>query len=711
MLDADNKDSQNLSGDDPPSLERTQSFSPVNFVPSSLTSRQPIVPETSSSHTLAKSPPMAGESLTQPPADEDRSHGDRSHAGQGSVEVPKPQLGAFGDYELLAEIARGGMGIVYKARQTKLNRLVALKMILSGRFADDSDVKRFRAEAEAAAQLDHPGIVPIYEVGIKNGQHFFSMALIEGPSLNRKVKDGPLPPSEAARLVQAVAEAIDYAHRKGVVHRDLKPHNILLDAQGRPKVTDFGLAKKAESQGELTTTGQVLGTPSYMPPEQAAGQGNATGPAADVYSLGAVLYCLLTGRPPFQAATPLETLQLVLEQEPVPPRQFNSGVPQDLDTICLKCLSKQPNHRYASAAELAADLGRWLDGEAILARPASPWQRAWRWGRRQPAVAVFVALYVLVALTASLGLLGRFGAFPRLNAAADLCLAVGQSCSVFGAFLGMAGACFASFTVGRSVVQGAAFRGFCIGAGAGGLFSIIATFCLVLGRTAITDAASRMIILSSVDLAFAAGLVIEMRCCFQLAPSNGIGSKLGPASSFQRWLLARSCDICVVAIPAHFIVLCLDWSFFEILKQGSQAIDLRFLHPERLQFTVVMLYVAPLGAFFGFLGGLAAGKMCQCMGKCLVQGMLTGSMVATLASFVVVAILPLLFVLTLFVALAERSATFKMLSPMLAVVLVVLLLGLFLFIAAGVTILPLLAAATYRPERKVLRPDELATIN
>jgi serine/threonine protein kinase/WD40 repeat protein len=293
----------------------------------------------------------------------------------------------FGDYELLEEIARGGMGVVFKARQVNLNRIVALKMILAGQLAHESDVKRFYAEAEAAARLDHPGIVPIFEIGQHDGQHYFSMAFVEGESLAKKVIDGPLPPREAAEMVKKVAEAVEYAHEKGIIHRDLKPANVLLDAIGQPKVTDFGLAKQTQGDSGLTGSGQILGTPSYMPPEQAAGRLDQVGPASDVYALGAILYCLLTGRPPFQSASPLDTLKQVLEQEPVAPRQLNLHVPLDLETIALKCLEKRPGQRYAAARGIADELQRYLDGRPIVARPISSVERVWRWCRRNRSVA------------------------------------------------------------------------------------------------------------------------------------------------------------------------------------------------------------------------------------------------------------------------------------------------------------------------------------
>ena len=311
----------------------------------------------------------------------------RPDSGEGQGEDPPSRIRYVGDYELLAEIARGGMGVVYKARQLSLNRVVAVKMILAGLPATKADRDRFHSEARAAALLDHPGIVPVFEVGEYEGQHYFSMGYVDGQSLAARLADGPLPPKEAAELLVAVAEAVQYAHRQGVIHRDIKPSNILIDGTGRPRVTDFGLAKRVDGGTGLTATGQVLGTPSYMSPEQAAGQVNATGPAADVYSLGALLYTALAGRPPFQAATPLETLQQVLDQEPVALRQLNAAVPRDLETIALKCLEKSVPRRYASAQALADDLRCWLEGRPILARPVGRWEHAWRWCRRQPLVA------------------------------------------------------------------------------------------------------------------------------------------------------------------------------------------------------------------------------------------------------------------------------------------------------------------------------------
>ncbi|MHB1560835.1 MAG: WD40 repeat domain-containing serine/threonine protein kinase, partial [Isosphaeraceae bacterium] len=308
----------------------------------------------------------------------------------------------FGDYELIGEIARGGMGVVYRARQISLNRTVALKMILAGQFAGPDEIRRFHLEAEAAAGLEHPGIVPIYEAGEFEGQHYFSMGFVEGSSLANRVASGPLPSREAVSLTRKVAEAIQYAHDRGVIHRDLKPQNVLLDRDGKPRVTDFGLAKRVEADEGLTASGAVMGTPSYMPPEQAAGDVRAVGPAADIYSLGAVLYCLLTGRPPFQSASTMTTLVQVMESDPVSPRALNPSVDVDLETICLKCLQKEIHRRYATARDLADDLGRWLRGEPIVARPVGRLERAWRWCRRNPIVASLLAtlFFVLAGVAA-----------------------------------------------------------------------------------------------------------------------------------------------------------------------------------------------------------------------------------------------------------------------------------------------------------------------
>jgi serine/threonine protein kinase len=283
----------------------------------------------------------------------------------------------YGDYELLEELGRGGMGVVYKARQKKLDRIVALKMILRGDLASPADLARFRAEAEAAAQLHHAHIVPVYEVGEIDGRPFFSMKLIEGTTLARELLDGPQPSRAAAEMLAPICRAIADAHRRGVLHRDLKPSNILIDQEGHPFVTDFGLAKRVKSDASdshliglhsITQSGAILGTPSYMAPEQAAGNRGHVSTASDIYSLGAILYAMLTGRPPFQAESALDTVLMVLEQDAVPPRMLNPKVDPDLEMIALKCLQKPQDLRYATADALADDLEAYLANEPISAR-------------------------------------------------------------------------------------------------------------------------------------------------------------------------------------------------------------------------------------------------------------------------------------------------------------------------------------------------------
>ena len=337
--------------------------------------------------------PRAGSSFDDPT----RAPDEVAATARGRGFVPQSPDGRLGDYELLEEIARGGMGVVYKARQLSLNRVVALKMILAGQFASSAEVQRFRIEAENAANLDHPGIVPIYEVGQYRGQHYFSMRLVEGGSLARQIDRFRDDLTAGVKLLASVACAVHYAHQRGILHRDLKPGNILLDHDGRPLVSDFGLARRIEAGSGLTLTGMPLGSPSYMAPEQAQPKGDLS-TAADVYSLGAILYELLTGRPPFRGQNLLDTLMKVREAEPVPPRSINPKVPVDLETICLKCLRKDPQQRYAGADALADELRRYLNGEPIQARPVGPAERAWRWCRRKPAVAAAAALAALTTL-------------------------------------------------------------------------------------------------------------------------------------------------------------------------------------------------------------------------------------------------------------------------------------------------------------------------
>ncbi|MEM7233098.1 MAG: serine/threonine-protein kinase, partial [Planctomycetota bacterium] len=311
------------------------------------------------------------------------------------------RLRYFGQYEILGEIARGGMGVVYKARQMNLDRIVAVKMILAGELASRDDIRRFFIEAEAAARLKHPGIVGIHEVGDHEGQHYFSMDYIEGTSLAGEIREKPLSGRDAATISAAIAEAVGYAHEQGVIHRDIKPANILLDENRSPYVTDFGLARRIEGGSELTRSGSVLGTPSYMPPEQAEGKIKELGPAADIYSLGALLYHLTTGVPPFLADSALETVRQVVEKSPVAPRLHNAAIPLDLETIILHCLEKNPAKRYPTARALAEDLERFLHGEPIVARPIGNGERFVRWCKRNPVVAGLsaTAALLLVAIT------------------------------------------------------------------------------------------------------------------------------------------------------------------------------------------------------------------------------------------------------------------------------------------------------------------------
>jgi eukaryotic-like serine/threonine-protein kinase len=307
----------------------------------------------------------------------------------------------LGNYEILETIATGGMGVVCKARQTTLNRIVAVKMILAGALANQEAILRFQAEAKAAANLRHPGIVPIYEVGLHEGQHYFSMEYIDGQSLAELQRDKPCSVRQAAEYVRSAAETVHFAHSQGTLHRDIKPSNLLIDQHGRLRITDFGLAKTINDDSDLTNTGQVLGTAAYMPPEQATGKSSLIGPPSDVYALGAVLYELLTGRPPFRGESTIDTLLQVESKEVVSPRLLNATVPRDLETICLKCLEKVPHKRYGTAALLADDLGRHLAGAPILARPVGPLERLCKWARRQPATAGMVAASMVALVAAS----------------------------------------------------------------------------------------------------------------------------------------------------------------------------------------------------------------------------------------------------------------------------------------------------------------------
>ncbi|HEX5270945.1 MAG TPA: serine/threonine-protein kinase, partial [Gemmataceae bacterium] len=385
--------------------------------------------------TLTSPPPPTDPAATAPPhpalvaavastyATQDSPPGDVSPAIPAHLlREARPTLPSrVGDYDVLGELGRGGMGVVYKAVQRDLKRTVALKMILSGEHAGRDQLARFRAEAEAVARLRHPNIIQIYEIDEDDqGRPFFSLEFADGGSLDGRTAGTPQSPDSAARLVAVLARAMHAAHQAGVVHRDLKPANILLASGGgeppvevtgglrpplasyTPKITDFGLAKRLDEVGH-TRDGAVMGTPSYMAPEQAGGLTADVGPRADVYALAAILYELLTGRPPFKGATALDTIDLVRTQEPVPPTRLQPKLPPDVETVCLKGLHKDPARRYASAADLADDLQRWLDGRPILARPAGAWERTVKWARRRPALAALAGVGAVAVVAVVIG--------------------------------------------------------------------------------------------------------------------------------------------------------------------------------------------------------------------------------------------------------------------------------------------------------------------
>jgi serine/threonine-protein kinase len=355
--------------------------------------------------------PATQESATQ------RDDAPTSGGGGPAPEPGAPFAAEVAGHEILGVLGRGGMGVVYKARQRGLNRVVALKMVLAAEHAGAEQLARFRAEAEAVARLQHPHIVQVFEVGEVRGHPYFSLEYVEGGSLAQKLNGTPLPPSEAGRLVETLARAVHAAHLRGVVHRDLKPANVLLTAEGTPKITDFGLAKRLDVETAHTQSGAILGTPSYMAPEQAEGKVHAVGPTADVYALGAILYELLTGRPPFKAASPLDTVLQVLSEEPVPVRRLQPKVPRDLETVCLTCLRKEPAKRYATALDLADDLHRWLAGEPIRARPTPAWEQAVKWARRRPAAAALLAVVAAAGVGLVLATVALTAANRREHAA------------------------------------------------------------------------------------------------------------------------------------------------------------------------------------------------------------------------------------------------------------------------------------------------------
>ena len=328
-------------------------------------------------------------------------HADKLTRVYKSSERLAEMVGELGDYELLEEVGRGGQGVVFRARQKSLNRIVALKVISLGQWASEAHLKRFRREAEAAASLDHPSIVPIYEVGERDGSYYFSMQFIEGGQLDEVVERTPMSIRQAAELIAKVARTVRYAHEHGILHRDIKPGNILLDQRGEPHLTDFGLARLVESESTVTRTKEVLGTPSYMAPEQAAGKNMELTAPTDIYGLGAVLYQLLTAHPPFAGGTTYETIKLLLDSEPRPPRSLNRKIDRELSTICLKCLEKDPQRRYSSALALAEDLEHWLKHEPIRAHRTGIFTRGSKWVQRNPAIAALIVS--LVALAAAMG--------------------------------------------------------------------------------------------------------------------------------------------------------------------------------------------------------------------------------------------------------------------------------------------------------------------
>lgn len=401
-------------------VSQTAAFSETIATPSGATN-QGAADETIDSSTTPRSGSpgiddatvlhtSSGQDRTEQATDNDvTAPGAGNHAtSPGGVELTGPAVGQkvryIGDYETLSVLGQGGMGVVYKARQVSLNRLVALKMIRSAEFASDDQLRRFQNEAEAVATLDHPGIVPIYEVGTYEDQRYFSMKLVQGQGLDRKLDELSKDPRTAVRVVAEVADAVYHAHQRGILHRDLKPANILIDTEGHAHVTDFGLAKKIEEDEGLTVTGAIMGTPSYMAPEQAAGQSSLITTASDVYGLGAILYAVLTGRAPFTGHSVMNTLDQVRNNAPQAPTRLNAKLPRDLEVISLKCLEKDPRHRYASAQALSDDLNRWLRGEPIAARPVGPIVRLRMWAKRKPALAGLSAALMVASILGVIGI-------------------------------------------------------------------------------------------------------------------------------------------------------------------------------------------------------------------------------------------------------------------------------------------------------------------
>lgn len=368
-------------------------------------------PPPGAQETIAQTPATEKTGEKTPPADIYATMAREIPAGASAASIPSGGAAAtglpfdrVGEYDILGKIGHGGMGLVLKARQRGLKRVVALKMIKVGQLAEETEIARFLVEARAAAHLKHPNIVAVYDVGEHAGSPFFSMEYVEGQSLHKLISERPLQPQRAAVIIQKLALAVNYAHEAGILHRDLKPQNILLDKYEEPKITDFGLASSAQENSQLTATGTVLGTPSYMPPEQARGRHEEMGNWSDIYSLGATLYEALVGRPPFSAATLGETLQQVMSVDPVSPRTLNPAIPRDIETICLKCLEKSPARRYQTGQELADELQRFLEDRPILASPTSRTEKFVRWCRRNPVIAGAAAAVSVAAIVAIISL-------------------------------------------------------------------------------------------------------------------------------------------------------------------------------------------------------------------------------------------------------------------------------------------------------------------
>jgi serine/threonine-protein kinase len=400
--------------------------------------RDPMPPSTPPGQSAAPTTPNnEGGTVGNPPPEPDASEmtaafrpGERTDGGHARATVResadanrrRDHLPDIAGYDVLDLLGRGAMGVVYRARQHGLKRVVALKTILAGAHASERDLARFRTEAESVARLHHPNIVQIYEVGDHAGRPFLSLEYVDGESLSRRIAGQPLPAQEAATMVRTLAQAMQYAHERGIIHRDLKPSNVLVASDGQPKIADFGLAKPVDDDSGQTHTGSVVGTPSYMPPEQAEGRIADIGPRSDVYALGAILYEALTGRAPFRAARMVDTLDQVRWNYAVSPSVLQPGTPRDLETICLKCLEKEPAKRYASAAELAADVDRYLAGKPIHARPVPLRERAWRWCRRNPAVASLSGALLVAVVAAFAGSLAFAAALYQEKAATEAAL-------------------------------------------------------------------------------------------------------------------------------------------------------------------------------------------------------------------------------------------------------------------------------------------------